>query len=126
MSSKSKIKSLKEITTVQEEVHVLKTEYRELRDGNVILKNQTINIESYSRCDNRIIYSVPEPNDESRLRCEKSVKQSFVTYLNLTDQEAGNIEYIRCQRLYSNRMNSVKPVIVRFKNFNDLETVKIQ
>ena len=46
-----------------------------------------------------------------------------MTHLNLTDQEAGNIEFVRCHRLYSNRKNSVKPVIVRFKNFNDRETV---
>ena len=41
-------KQSKELTTVQEEVHVLKTEYRKLRVENVILKNQTNNIESYS------------------------------------------------------------------------------
>ena len=39
-------KQSKEFTTVQEEVHVLKTEYRKLRDENIILKSQTNNIES--------------------------------------------------------------------------------
>ena len=107
---------------MQEEVHVLKTEYRKLRDENVILKNQTNNIESYSRRDNLIIYGVTEPKNESPSQCEKLVKQSFVTHLNLTDLEAGNIEFVRCHRLYSNRKNAVKPVIVRFKNFNDRET----
>ena len=104
-------------------LHVLKTEYRKLRDENVILKNQTNNIESYSRRDNLIIYGVTEPKNESPSQCEKLVKQSFVTHLNLTDQEAGNIEFVRCHRLYSNRKNAVKPVLVRFKNFNDRETV---
>ena len=32
-------KQSKELTTVQEDVHVLKTEYRKLCDENVILKN---------------------------------------------------------------------------------------
>ena len=65
-------KQSKELTTVQEEVHVLKTEYRKLRDENVILKNQTNNIESYSRRDNLIIYGVTEPKNESPSQCEIS------------------------------------------------------
>ena len=39
--------------------------------------------------------------------------------MNFTDQEVANINFARCHRLHTTRKNSVKPIIVRFKNFCD-------
>ena len=43
--------------------------------------------------------------------------------LNFTDQEANNMEFVRCHRLYRPKKNNVKPIIVRFGNFKDRENV---
>ena len=44
-------------------------------------------------------------------------------HMNFTDQEVADINFVRCHRLHTTRNNSVKPIIVRFKNFCDRENV---
>ena len=69
MSSK---KLSKQLTTVQEDVHDLKTKCWKWRDENASLENQTNSIENYSHRDNLIIYGVLEPKDESASMYEKN------------------------------------------------------
>ena len=87
------------------------------------MKSQANSLQTYSRRDNLIIHGIPEPDKESATQCEKSVKQFFVNHLNLTDQESTDIKFIRCHRLHTTRKVSVKPIIIRFKNFQDREKV---
>ena len=108
---------------MQNEVGALKLECRKLLCENSALKSQANSLETYSRRDNFIIHGIPEPDKESATQCEKSVKQFFVNHLNLTDQESTDIKFIRCHRLHTTRKVSVKPIIIRFKNFQDREKV---
>ena len=113
----------KKFNEMQNEVGALKLECRRLRCENSALKSQANSLETYSRRDNLIIHGIPEPDKESATQCEKSVKQFFVNHLNLTDQESTDIKFIRCHRLHTTRKVSVKPIIIRFKNFQDREKV---
>ena len=105
------------------EVRDLRAECQSLRAENFELKSQTNNLETYSRRNNLIFYGIPEKNGETEANCETSVKQLFVKMLNFTDQEANNMEFVRCHRLYRPKKNNVKPIIVRFGNFKDRENV---
>ena len=79
-------------------------------------------METYSRRDNIIIYGIKEPENESSILCEKSVRQLFVNQLGLTNDDAAAIRFVRCHRLYERRATR-KPIIVRFFNYSDRERV---
>ena len=108
------------------EVRELRAECQNLRAENIELKSQTNNLETYSRRDNLIIYGIPEQNGETASQCEASVRDLFVKKLQLTVQEANDIAFVRCHRLYRPRRNTMKPIIVRFSNFKDREQIWIK
>ena len=65
---------------MQNEVSALKLECRKLCFENSTLKSHANSLETYSRRDNLIIYSIPEPDRESGTQGEKSMKQFFVNH----------------------------------------------
>ena len=57
---------------------------------------------------------------------EAFMRDLFVNKLLLTVQEADNIAFVRCHRLYRPRKNITKPIIVRFGSFKDREHIWIK
>ena len=115
-------KTRSELDELRLEVTELKQWCNRLQSEATSVKSQANSMETYSRRDNIIIYGIKEPENESSILCEKSVRQLFVNQLGLTDDDAAAIRFVRCHRLYERRATR-KPIIVRFFNYADRERV---
>ena len=88
------------------------------------IKTQTNNMETYSRRDNLIFHGIVEPTNESSVSCTKSVRKLMVDKLQLSENAAAGVQFVRCHRINeSKRASTCKPIIVRFKNYNDRELI---
>ena len=81
-------------------------------------------METYRRRDNLIFHGRVEPTNESSVSCTKSVRKFMVDKLQLSENAAAGNQFVRCHRINeSKRASTCKPIIVRFKNYNDRELI---
>ena len=108
----------------QLETETLKIDYRDVKSEYTTIKTQTNNMETYSRRDNLIFHGIVEPTNESKVSCAKSVRKFMVDKLQLSENAAAGVEFVRCHRINeSKRASTCKPIIVRFKNYNERELI---
>ena len=108
----------------QLETETLKIDYRDVKTEYTTIKTQTNNMETYSRRDNLIFHGIVEPTNESSVSCTKSVRKFMVDKLQLSENAAAGVQFVRCHRINeSKRASTCKPIIVRFKNYNDRELI---
>ena len=73
---------------------------------------------------NLIFHGITEPTNESGISCAKSVRKFMVDNLQISENAAAAVQFVRCHRINdSYRASTCKPVIVRFKNFSDRELI---
>ena len=106
-----------EIASLKE---ALKQKDYEVQEQASVINNlqQTINKnESYSRKDN-LIFSGFDKND---LRsCDTIIRQDvFQKLLQMNDQQAAAIKFVRCHYIKQGPMNRLAAIIVRFDSFQD-------
>ena len=108
----------------QLETEPLKIDYRDVKSKYTTIKTQINNMETYSRRDNLIFHGIVEPTNESSVSCAKSVRKFMVDKLQLSENAAAGVEFVRCHRINeSKRASTCKPIIVRFKNYNERELI---
>ena len=122
---KLEIDTLKQNQVTQQfETETLEVDYREVKTEYSAIKTQTNNIETYSRRDNLIFHGITEPTNESGISCAKSVRKFMVDNLQISENAAAAVQFVRCHRINdSYRASTCKPVIVRFKNFSDRKLI---
>ena len=96
----------------------------ELKSKCDAIKCQTNSMETYSRRDNLLFHGIRQPINESNFSCAKSVRKFLVNQLQMTEEEASSVQFVRCHKLNEhNKMSEIKPIIARFKNYSDREMV---
>ena len=81
--------------------------------------------ESYSRKENLIIRGIAEQESETEELCVAAVKAVFINKFEINDACVNSIQIVRCHRL-GNRDTSgvyIRPIIVRFLNYNDRQMI---
>ena len=119
------------LVDVQSELKTVKYMCEDLKTENTKLRQQTSNLENYSRRNNLIIRNIDETNDN--MACDVLVKQFFRRHLisedSGDDQDVINrMRFIRCHRLGVNDPNNkrARPIIVRFSDFSDRQWVWVK
>ena len=116
-------------------LHNFKSEFKclqhtcdNLKQENMKLKQQTSNLESYSRRNNLLLKNVPESED-NEITCETVVKKIMKFHLTKDNDEDNHLidrmTFIRCHRLGAQDTNNrrVRPMIIRFNNFSDRQWI---
>ena len=111
----------------KQEINLLKQEYssqqmkiESVKTDNIELKCdairfQTNSIETYSRRDNLLFYGIRQPINESNFSCTKSAREFLVNQLQMTEEEAFSVQFVRCHRLNEhNKRSEIKPITARF------------
>ena len=109
---------------LRSEMDILKQWCLELKHENSSLKNQTNNIESYSRRNNIVFHGIEDTPNESSVTCEHSLRRFLQDHLLISQQKASSIPFVRCHRLQVNNNKShATPIIVRFERYADRELI---
>ena len=87
------------LVTQQFETETLKVDYKEVKTEYSAIMTQTNNIETYSRRDNLIFYDIAEPTNESSVSCAKSVRKFMVDNLQISENTAAAVQFVRCNRI---------------------------
>ena len=111
------------IQKLQQDFGELKTECANLKRENVVLKEQSNNLELYSRKNNIIIRGIKDSNQETEQQCETAVRQFFKIKLNIPEAMVEAMPFVRCHRLNARWRVTSRDVIVRFPDFGDRETI---
>ena len=92
---------------------------------NKSLKNQTNNLENYSRRNNIVIRGIPERNQETKPDCEDKARKFLVKELKLEEEKVKNMKFVRVHRMggFQNRNNNSRPIIIRFQYYSDKSIV---
>lgn len=118
------------IDVIQRELTVLKYANVRLREENSTLKKQTLALESYSRRDNLIIRGIAQEMRDGEEQCSDLAKQFFIEKMNLNRQHVEGMRFVRCHRmgkyvtpLQNKPTPPPRPIIVRFCNYSERDTV---
>ena len=105
-------------------IESVKSNNIELKSKCDAIRTQTNSMETYSRRDNLQFHGIRQPTNESNFSCAKSVREFLVNQLQMTEEEASSVQFVRCHRLNEhNKRSEIKPVIARFKSYSDREMV---
>ena len=88
-----------------------------------MLKEQSNNLELYSRKNNIIIRGIKDSNQETQQQCETAVRDFFKIKLNIPEAKVEAMPFVRCHRLKARWRVTSRDVIVRFRDFGDRETI---
>ena len=88
------------------------------------LQNKCSKRDCYSRRDNLVLRGVLEDKDEDAVKCVKVARKFFVGHLNIPENVANAMIFVRCHRLGTSKnanghVNRKRPIIVRFHHFHD-------
>ena len=111
------------IRQLQAEFSELKSTCFNLKRENVVLKEQSNNLEMYSRKNNLIFRGIKEEGNETHAQCEAAIRHFFKNNLKIQEETVGAMPFVRCHRLRAMRWNSTRDIIVRFRIFGDREVV---
>lgn len=112
-----------DIEQLRTDVNMLQTLCKSLVKENQELKEQTNGLETYSRRNNLIIHGIPEDIGESQESLYKAVRSFFCAKLGINQDVVNNMKFIRCHRLNTSEYRSIKPIIVRFNDYDDRDRV---
>ena len=103
------------------EVKDVKQKYQYLDRENEDRKRHTNNIEMYSRRDNIVFYGIHEEAQECTSAC---ARKFMVDILKIPQDRVDAMIFIRCHGLQ--QKSRTRPIIVRFKSYDDREFVRGQ
>ena len=107
-----------EIIELRTELKDVKQKYQYLDRENEDRKRHTNNIEMYSRRDNIVFYGIHEEAQECTSAC---ARKFMVDILKIPQDRVDAMIFIRCHRLQ--QKSRTRPIIVRFKSYDDREFV---
>ncbi|XP_068697186.1 protein unc-13 homolog C-like [Montipora foliosa] len=117
------IKEQIEQANAQEEtISELPTEVRELTQTVAFEKERAIKLESHSRRNNLIFYSIPEEEKESNAKTEDLVFTFLEEKLKM-QVEAKDISIERAHRLGKRKENKSRPIMVKFSFHRDKDLI---
>ena len=97
-------------------IESVKTDNIELKSKCDAIRFQTNSMETYSRRDNLLFYGIRQPINKSNFSCAKSVRKFLVDQLQMTEEEASSVQFVRCDRLNEHNKRSIKkPIIARVR-----------
>ena len=114
------------IKNLQQDMSELKLKYKGLDTAYTTLQNKCSKRDCYSRRDNLVLRGVPEDKDEDDVKCVKVARKFLTQHLNIPENDANAMVFVRCHRLGSNKNgqgNNRRPIIVRFHYFHDRTNV---
>ena len=122
---KQEINLLKqEYSSQQMKIESVKSDNIELKSKCDAIRSQTNSMETYSRRDNLLFHGIRQPINESNFSCAKSVRKLLVDQLQMTEEEASSVQFVRCHRLNEhNKRSDIKPIIACFMSYSDREMV---
>ena len=117
------IKEQTERANAQEKtISELTKDVRELTQTVAFEKERAIKLESHSRRNNLIFYSIPEEEKESTAKTEDLVFAFLEEKLKM-QEEANDISIERAHRLGKRKENKSRPIIVKFSFHRDKERI---
>ena len=118
---KKEINLLKqEYSSQQMKIESVKSDHIKLKSKYDAIRTQTNSMETYSRRDNLLC----QPTNESDFSCAKSVRKFLVNQLQMSEEKASSVQFVRCHRLNEhNKRSEIIPIIARFKSYSDREMV---
>ena len=122
---KKEINLLKqEYSSQQMKIESVKSDNLELKSKYDAIRTQTNSMETYSRRDNLLFHGIRQPTNESDFSCAKSIRKFLVNQLQMSEEEASSVQFVRCHRLNEhNKRSEIKPIIARFKSYSDREMI---
>lgn len=110
-------------TGLKHECNVLNNECKKLRTENIALKEQSTNLEIYSRKNNVILRGITEVKDENNSMCEETVRLFLKSKLDIESVCVDAMQFQRCHRLRGRKNQHARDVIVRFRSLADKDIV---
>ena len=109
-----------EYSSQQMKIASVKTDNIELKSKCDGIRSQTNSMETYSRRDTLLSHGILQPINVSNFSCAKSVREFLVNQLQMTEEVASSVQFVRCHRLNEhNKRSEIKPIIARFKSCSD-------
>ena len=94
-----------------------------LKEENRSIREQSLRQELYSRRDNLIVNGVLDRQQETPEQCKLALHTFFQQQLNFSQQSARNIRFVRCHRMGKYMEGKARPIIMRFYNFDERQSV---
>ena len=85
-----------EYSSLQMKIESAKSDNIELKSKCDAIRSQTNSMETYSRRDNLLFHGIRQPTNESDFSCAKSVRKFLVKQLQMTEEEASSVKFVRC------------------------------
>ena len=116
------------IKNLQQDMSELKLKYKGLDTAYTALQNKCSKRDCYSRRDNLVLRGELEDREEDAVKCVKVACKFFVEHLNIPENVANAMIFVRCHRLGTSKnanghVNRKRPIIVRFHYFHDRTNV---
>ena len=112
-----------QLKELQKKIDKLQREFCCQSKENKLYKMQSVKQELYSRRDNLVFTGISDHKEETNDQCKKSLFEFFQKQLKMTPNATNGIKFVRCHRLGPFKVGSHRPVIARFVNFNDRQSV---
>ena len=97
---KKEINLLKQVYSSQQmKIESVKSDNIKLKPKYDAIRTQTNSMETYSRRDNLLFHGIRQPTNESDFSCTKFVRKFLVNQLQMTEEEALSVQFVRCHRL---------------------------